>query len=77
MKEFTYKAVINKSRYGRVLLVKNFKTGKYFALKYYHKWKLMEYAEDDFFLGLALKISKYVFLVFDWILRNRAITRRG
>jgi methyltransferase-like protein len=43
LRDLTYKKVINKSRYGRVLLVKNFKNGRHYALKYFHKWKIAEW----------------------------------
>lgn len=60
LKDLVYKTVINKSRYGRVVLVKNFKTGQYFALKYYHKWKMSDFSHDDEFQKYSLKVSKFV-----------------
>ena len=58
--ELMYSNVINKSRFGRVLLVKNLKNKKNYALKYFHKWKICEKREDELFFTLALKMSRYV-----------------
>ena len=63
LSELVYKTVINKSRCGRVVLVKNFKTGRYFALKYFHKWKMTDFSQDDFFQKLALRVSRFVRII--------------
>lgn len=75
LKDLTYKKVINKSRYGRVVVARDIKTKRNYAVKYLHKWKISEWNQDDLFQKLSLRLSKFKDSIYTARLRYACTTR--
>jgi serum/glucocorticoid-regulated kinase 2 len=52
--------VLSSSKIGRVLLVQNKQTKNKYALKYFYRWKLVKFGEDEKLLALIHKLNRYV-----------------
>lgn len=52
--------VLSSSKIGRVLLVQNKQTKNKYALKYFYRWKIAKYGEEEKLMKVFYKLNKYV-----------------
>ena len=52
--------VLHSSKIGRVLLVQNKQTKNKYALKYFYRWKLVKYGEEEKLLKVLHRLAQYV-----------------